>query len=816
MLSLINKNILAAVKSILITLFCFGYLSASAQQQVGLINGFVRDLVTQVPVPNVKVQVIGTNFSALTDSTGFYRIRQLPTKTWSVEAYALGYKIVQKFDIPVTTGNASEINFELEESLKELAQVEVRANFFKPSGAVNSIQSLGINEIAKYPGANFDMSKVVQSLPGVSGSVGFRNDIIIRGGAPNENAYFLDGIEIPSINHFATQGASGGPVGLLNVSFIESVTLHTSAFPAKYDNPLSGVLVFKQRTGNPMKVQSNFRLSASEAAFTTEGPLGKKGGATTFIASVRRSYLKLIFQIIDLPFVPDYWDYEYKITHKPNSRNEFNFLGIGAIDNFTFMKPKNLTLANQAILDQIPLNSQRSNTLGASWRHALDKGYFLLAVSHNSLFNTAKKYQSYAAQNDSNQILRYSSVEAETRMRMDVNYSSGQWQLNYGTVLINTSYTNSTFQRRAGYEANFETALQLWRYGAYLQINRRVLDNKLSLNLGSRIDGNNFTENGNKLLNTFAPRFAATLSITPELNANFSLGRYYKLLPYTVLGYQENNQYVNKRNNYTQSDHIVTGLEWLPSNSIRITLEGFYKKYSSYPVSINDKISLANLGGNFGVLGNERISSDGLGKSYGAEFMLQKRLTSHVYGILAYTYYYSLFTGSDPTKYIPSAWDNRHLVSFTGGYKFSNNWELGVRFRYQGKAPSTPYDIEKSLENYPFTNAPVLDYAKINSERLPTFNAADVRLDKKWNFRHFTLDLFLDIQNLYNSKNPVQPGMTLKRNPDNTIATNTGAPYNPGLYSNPEAPNNRLSAIPAILPQTSGSILPSMGFVIEF
>ena len=803
------------LKSIFTALFCFGFLLASSQQ-VGVINGFIRDLVTQVPLADVKVQVIGTEFSVYTDSTGFYRIRQLPTKTWSIEASALGYKVVQKFDVPVTAGNASEINFELEESTKELAQVEVRANFFKPAGAVNSIQSLGINEIAKYPGANFDMSKVVQSLPGVSGSVGFRNDIIIRGGAPNENVYYLDGIEIPSINHFATQGASGGPVGLLNVSFIESVTLHTSAFPAKYDNPLSGVLVFKQRSGNPMKVQSNFRLSASEAAFTTEGPLGKKGGATTFIASVRRSYLKLIFQIIDLPFVPDYWDYQYKITHKPNSKNEFNFLGIGAIDNFTFMKPKNLTLVNQAILDQIPLNSQRSNTIGGSWRHALEKGYILLAISHNSLFNTARQYQSYVTQNDSNLILRYSSLEAETRMRMDVNYSAGPWKVSYGTAFIYTNYSNSTFQRRPGYDANFATALQLFRYGAFLQINRRVLDNKLSLNLGSRIDGNSFTQNGNKLLNTFAPRFAATYSISPELNANFSLGRYYKLLPYTALGYQENNQYVNNKNNYTQSDHIVTGLEWLPSNSIRITLEGFYKKYSSYPVSIDNQISLANLGGNFGVLGNERVSSNGLGKSYGAEFMLQKRLTTHIYGILAYTYYYSLFTGSDPTKYIPSAWDNRHLVSFTGGYKFNKNWELGVRFRYQGQAPATPFDLTKSLENYPFTNEPVLDYTRINTERLPSFSAADLRLDKKWNYKHFTLDMFMDIQNIYNSKNPVQPGLTLKRNPDNTIATSSGVPYNPGIYSNPQAPNNRLSAIPVILPQSSGSILPSMGFVIEF
>ena len=799
----------------LILILSTGFTQAYAQHG-GAVNGFVRNLITQAPVENVTIRIVGSDLSALTDSTGFYRFKQVPSKTWTIEATSLGFKTSQKFDITVTAGNASEVNFELEESTKELAQVEVKANFFKPLGSVNSIQSLGINEISKYPGANFDMAKVVQSLPGVSGSVGFRNDIIIRGGAPNENVYFLDGIEIPSINHFATQGASGGPVGLLNVSFIESVTLHTSAFPAKYDNPLSGVLVFKQRTGNSQRVQSNFRLSASEAAFTTEGPLGKKGGNTTFIASVRRSYLKLIFQIIDLPFVPDYWDYEYKITHKPNTKNEFNFLGIGAIDNFTFIQPKNLTLEKMAILDQIPLNSQRSNTLGGSWRHALSKGYLSMALSNNRLLNTASKYQSNTVQNESNQILRYNSIEDETRLRMEVNHNSGAWQLSSGGVLIYSNYTNLTFQRRMEYVANYNTALEMFRYGGFLQINRRAFGDKLSLTAGARIDGNSFTENGNKLQNTFAPRLAATLSITPEFNASFSLGRYYKLLPYTVLGYQEDNLYVNKKSEYTQSDHIVSGFEWLPSNSLRITLEGFFKRYSYYPVSINNNISLANLGGDFGVLGNERISSNGRGKTYGAEFMLQKRLTSHIYGILAYTYYYSLFTGSDPQTYIPSAWDNRQLLSFTGGYKFSRNWEFGLRFRYQGTTPATPFDLDKSLENYPFTNQPILDYKQINSDRLTAFNAADLRLDKKWNFKNATLDLFLDIQNVYNSKNPTQPGLTLRRNPDNTIATTTGEPYNPGTFGDPQALNNRQSAIPVVLSNTSGSILPSIGFIIEF
>ena len=785
-------------------------------QNTGAIIGFVKDARTLLPLEGVTVKVIGTDISIQTDRNGFYRIGNIPLKSWNIEATAVGYKPERKFDIIITTGNVPELNFELEPVYKELKSVEVKAQFIKPTGVVNSVQNLGVTEIAKYPGANFDIAKVVQSLPGVSGSVGFRNDIILRGGAPNENTYFLDGIEIPSINHFATQGAAGGPVGLLNVSFIEGVTLHTSAFPAKYDNPLSGVLQFKQKTGNPERFQGNFRLSATEAALTAEGPLGKKNGKTTYIASIRRSYLQFIFQLIDLPFLPDYWDYQYKITHKLDKKNELNLIGIGAIDNFTFKRPENPTLEQLAILEQIPLNTQRTNTTGVSWRHTTNKGYWQLALSNNRLVNTADQYKDNEMPLESERILNYRSTEEETRIRYEWNHNIDGWQISSGVVGIIASYSNSTFQRRPGYEASYNTDLIFLRYGGFFQAGKRILKGRLFLSAGLRADGNTFTTNGNDLSRTLSPRLSASYRLNESLNINTSVGRYYKIAPYTILGYRENGVLVNQSTDYIRSDHYVGGIEWLPTASRRITLEGFYKAYDQYPVSFDNDISLANLGGNFGVLGNEKVTDNGRGETYGFEFMYQERLTKNFYGILAYTFYYSRFSGSNRNILIASAWDNRHLISFTGGYKFPKNWEIGVRFRFQGGAPTTPYNDSLSLENYPFNNSAVLDYSRINSERLAPFNAADLRIDKKWNFRKWTLDLFLDIQNFYNSSNPTQSGWTLKRNPDNSIATKDGQTYNPGTVRNPADVPQRQNAIPAILPNSSGSRLPSVGFVIEF
>jgi hypothetical protein len=804
------------LRKLLATSFYLIAITSLKAQVTGTVAGFVKDARTQEPLIGATILVEGTNLGSSVDASGYYKITNIPTQTHTLKASLIGYKTLQKFDVQVTSGNTLTLNFDLEEAATTLEDVSIQANFIKPIEAVNSIQSLGSTEIAKYPGGNFDIAKVVQSLPGVSGSVGFRNDIIIRGGAPNENVYYLDGVEIPTINHFATQGAAGGPVGMLNVAFIDNVTLQTSGFSTRYDNPLSGVLQFRQRTGNPDKRQANIRTSASEVALTLEGPLVKGNPKTTFLVSARRSYLQFIFQLINLPFLPDYWDYQYKITHKPDNKNEINLIGLGSIDNFRFNKPENATLEQLAILDGIPLNTQWTSTVGVSWKHLIPNGFWQLVLSGNILNNNADKFENNETGDESRRILRFRSVENEHKLRYEYNKFIDKWAFNFGGSLIRSAYQNETFQRRPAFTANYEARFNFFKFGVFGQVSRTFLEDRLTFTAGFRADANTFTNEGMKLLQTFSPRVSAVYALSPALNFNLSVGRYFKIPPYTILGFQVNNDFVNREAKYITSDHYVSGFEFIPAKATRITLEGFYKRYQNYPVSDALGISLANLGGNFGVLGNENTTSNGLGRTYGFEFTFQQKLSKSFYGILAYTFYYSQFTGTDQTRFISSAWDNRHLVSFTGGYKFSRNWEVGLRFRYQGQAPATPFDNFLSLENYPFTNEAVLDYTRINTIRLRAFNAADIRIDKKWNFKKWSLDVFLDIQNFYNSQNPTQNAWTLKRNPDESITTRSGQVYNPGVFGNLAIPNNRQDAAFVELPNNSGSRLPSVGVVVEF
>ncbi|MFY0689500.1 MAG: TonB-dependent receptor [Cyclobacteriaceae bacterium] len=782
------------IPHIIISLFLTHFATS---QSLGSLRGNITD-ITGEPLIGVTVKLADTNMGAITDFDGNYLIQNIPTKNYTVEVSYVGFKPITRFNVVVKSGGNPDINFELEEDISELSEVVVIANpFEKLEETPLSIQKLNREEIATYPGGNNDIAKVVQSLPGVSGSVGgFRNDIIIRGGAPNENVYYLDGIEIPNINHFSTQGSAGGPVGLLNVSFFEGVTLSTSSFGAKYDNVLSGVLQFDQRNGNNRELRSNFRLSSSEAAATIEGPLFKKDketSNTTFIASVRRSYLQLLFQAIDLPFLPDYWDYQYKISHKINDYNDLIFTGVGSIDDFAINVPDEYDVNQQSILDQIPIIKQWTTTSGLSWRMRFkDKsGFMRTSLSTNILSNNLNQYSDNV--NQTGLYLGNISQEQETKLRYEMTKFLPVWTWTAGGSTQYVDYRNETTD--IVNEFNFSSDLGFVRYGVFAQGSARYLQDRLSVSIGLRTDGNTYTEKGNNLLNQLSPRGSISYQIDEKgkLRWNASVGRYYKIPPYTVLGFQNNQGIMlNKSSKYIQSDHLVSGFEYLFNESFRVTLEGFYKKYADYPVSSIEGVSLANLGGDFSVLGNEPVTSVGLGRTYGMEILLQKKLTKNFYGILAYTLYKSEYTGLS-NDYLPSTWDNRNLLTFTGGYQFGNNWEVSARTRYLGATPYAPVDEDATLANYP---AIIKDYSQLGTVSLNPFNQTDIRIDKKWNYQKLTLDIYFEVQNVFAQVTPAEPAYGLSRD-------EFGVPVNP-------------SNLTRIQDTSSGTVLPSIGIVIDF
>jgi hypothetical protein len=583
--------------------------------QNGVIKGKVFNPISNEAVPFANVVIQGTTLGTSTDIDGKYEISGLEPKLYNLEVTSLGFEKAVVYEIQVFNNKPVFVDIEMLENSQLLEAVEITASpFVKKEEAPVSMRTIGVSEIERNPGGNRDISRAIQSLPGVASSPGFRNDIIIRGGGPNENRFFLDGIEVPNINHFATQGASGGPVGLINVNFIKEVEFYSSAFPANRGNALSSVFEFTQKDGNPEGVKANFTVGSSDYGLTLDGPIGDK---TTYVFSVRRSYLQFLFRVLALPFLPIYNDAQFKVKTKLNDKNEITFVGLGAFDNFELNEGANEGVddeetleRNRYILGNIASNDQWNYTLGVNYKHFADKSFQQIVVSRNHLNNVAVKYQDNDDSDPANLILDYSSQEIENKVRLEHTWRDNGWKWNVGVGYQNATFTNNTYNRivtASGeeIEIDFNSELNLNRYSVFSQLSKSLLKNRLTLSGGIRTDFSDFNSEMLNPLEQLSPRIAASLSLAPKWSLNTSIGRYFQIPPYTILGYRDaSGKLVNKDLgiDYIRSDHFVAGVEYLPTKNSKITVEGFYKVYADYPFLLRDSVSLANLGSDFGVI----------------------------------------------------------------------------------------------------------------------------------------------------------------------------------------------------------------------
>ena len=791
---------------------------AALAQQTGGLMGEVLDKNTQKPIQGAFVQINNTKFATLTDSLGRYTIKSIPTGQYQITIKSIGSLPYTLYNVIVSSGNITSNSIELIPQDYTLKQVIVGNNKKTVRAATLetplSVQKLTAEEIKSNPGGNFDISKVVQTLPGVTGSAstgaGFRNDIIVRGGAPNENVFYLDGIEIPVINHFTTQGSAGGPQGILNVSFIDEVKMSSSAFDAKYDNALSSVFEFKQKRGNNEKVQGNVRLGATEIASTLEGPLNRSG-KTTYLLSARRSYLQFLFKALDLPIRPNYWDFQYKITHSINPKTTLTLIGIGAIDEFSFAAPKKATPEKLYALNFGPSINQWSYTVGASLKKLIDKGFWNLSISRNQLHNVNEKFQNNLGPDKGEKTLDYTSNESGNNLRWDLTKSFVGFKWTTGFNLQNIDYNNTTNQLiqytpTSNIFFHYASNLSYNKYGTFFQLGKKAFNNRLGISAGIRSDANSFTKDGKDWMKRLSPRLSLSYVLTNELSINGSIGKYYKLAPNTALGFKDNNGVmVNQNANYTASTHYVTGIEYIPSDANRFTAEVFYKKYENVPLSITKGVSLSNLGADFNILGNEPIATIGLGRSYGFELFAQQKLTDRFFGIISYSYFKSEYANTKGV-YIPSAWQNTNLISMTAGYKFNKNWELGMKFRYQGGTPTTPYDMNLSKINFATLGTGILDYSKLNSLQNKAYHSSDIRIDKKYYYKKTTFDVFLDITNFYGAKSVAPLFYVFSANPDGSFKTTDAKPLQ----------KDGSNAIPILFDNNQVFVTPTFGFIWEF
>jgi hypothetical protein len=782
--------------------------SIVASAQSGSIKGRVFNVKNNDPLPFTNIIISGSTIGSVSDLDGNFVFSGLKPGYVKLEASAIGFDRILTEEILITNAKTASLDIPMKEVAVEITGVEITASVFKRvEESPVSLKSLGIAQIEKSPGANRDISKVIQSLPGVASSVSFRNDIIVRGGGPSENKFLLDGIEIPNLNHFATQGASGGPAGIINTDFLRDVDFYSGAFPASRGNTLSSVIDMKLIDGNPDRMVYRATLGASETAFSLNGPVSNN---TNLLFSVRRSYLQFLFSAIGLPFLPTFTDYTLKVKTKFNVHNELTIISIGALDKSVLNTGiKNPTEEQQYILNYLPVNDQWNYAIGANYRHYRDNSYSTLVISRNMLFYGAYKYLNNNENDPNGKVLDYSSYETENKIRYEEVARKNGYKITYGAGMEFAKYSNRTIQQvfiPAGpdtiTEINYSSDLDFFKWNLFGQLSKGYINEKLMLSLGVRADANSYSTQMSNLLDQFSPRFSASYALTSKLMANFNVGRCFQLPAYTTMGYRlPDGELLNKTNGlrYIQADHLVAGFDYRRNEKSKITLEGFYKWYNYYPFSLRDSVSLASKGADFGVTGAEGVIPVSKGKAWGAELYYREKLGRLFDVTVSYTWVRSSFEDKHG-DFIPSAWDNRSILNLTALATLRKNWDIGVRWRFVGGAPYTPYDLERSslIEAWDATGQGYLDYNKYNTSRVNVFHQLDLRVDKQYFFNKWSLNVYLDIQNLYNFK-AQQPDVLVQVRDEN------GQP----VLKDPL--NYQLK----YLPSESGTVLPTVGIIVE-
>ncbi len=793
----VKKKFLAAM--MLGALYMAVVISASAQTAV--IRGTIKETLSGNPVELATVQIAGTGTGTQTDSAGNFTITGLNPGIYNINISCLGYKSKGVAEIEITNSKPGILMIELEPETSQIKAVEITSSpFTHKDESPTSVRTIGVNEIQRTPGANRDISRVIQSLPGVGFSAAFRNDLIIRGGSPAENKFYIDDIEIPNINHFSTQGGSGGPVGLINVDFMREVNFYSSAFPADRGNMLSSAMDIRLRDGRDDRWGGAVTLGITDAALSMESPLNKKKNITV-LASVRSSYYNWFFKLIQVPIFPNYNDAQVKIKWKIDKSNELEFVSLTACDIFKLNLAANSTALEKYDLLVTPINNQWSYTNGFKFTHLFADSYLQLVVSSNELVNQIFKYP------DNNTSLpksiNYYSIESESKARLEYIARKNGWKYYAGGNFEMAYYYNSSAFTGPYFNYNYVTKLLIPKYGAFASVSRSVANNRLLLSLGLRFDGNTYNKSMANPLLQASPRFSMAYDITPVVHWNFNTGYYHELPAYTVMGYRDSiDQLVNQnRITYMRCVHLVTGFDYNTTINSRVSVEGFFKQYFNTPYLLDDSVALANLGGTFGVVGNDPANSTSKGRAYGAEFLDQQKLYKGWYSIVAYTLFWSQFQNGG-NQYVSSSWDTRHIISLTLGKKFKYNWEVGLRYRVQGGRPYTPYNIAYSslVSVYNANPQGVLDYSQVNSLRLPWFHQLDIRVTKKWYLTRWSIELYLDIQNVYYNKEQDTPALL----------------YLTDANGNPLFSANHLSYQTKLVPAYDGVLQPQLGLIFTY
>ncbi|MCB2204802.1 TonB-dependent receptor [bacterium] len=717
--------------------------SVHAQESAhGSIHGSVVDTRSGQPLAGANVYLPDAQRGAASDADGKFRIEDIPAGSYRVRVSAIGYETLMQTDVIVRPSRGTELVLRLREAVFETGEVEITADYFRQSeeSSVSAAQFSG-EEIRRAPGSAGDVSRIMMVLPSVAKVNDQSNSLIVRGGSPLENAFFVDGIEVPNINHFPAQGASGGPLGMLPVDMIREVNFIAGGFPVRWGDRLSSVMDISFREGSRDALEAQADLNFVGFGGLVEGPLGADG---SWLLSVRRSYLDLIVSAIDIgtSVAPWYGDASFKLAYDISPKHRVSLLALWSDDH----NDPDAETAAENDMQYFGRQDIYNATSGITWRALWGKDTW----SESSVSWTGMRFREHFLKTGSEALLldnrsdeHWISLRTRTQHRFSREFSieagadakllRNSYDNTYGGVPDVLGGSQSVIRARGDADGSLS--------GIYATLQLTPIE-RLDVSLGLRAQHNSINES-----TTLEPRASAVLQLTQRWTLSASGGLYTQSLPLLLLS--QNPAHRNLPD--PRALHGVLGTSYLLTASTRVSLEGYLKKYDRFPVDpaapglfVVDEMSYRY--GFFSA--HEHLVPEGKAFSRGLELTVQKKLAEDFYGMASAGWSTARYTGLDGIER-DRAYDNRLLFSIEGGYKPSAEWECSLRWIYAGGVPYTPIDLEASIA----ARQEVLDPTRINALRHPDYHSMNIRIDRRFNFSRSSLTAYISIWNLYDRRN---------------------------------------------------------------
>jgi hypothetical protein len=754
---------------IIIAYFLLSITVAYSQTITQTISGTVIDKESKAAIAFVNIILLNSNpqLGTTTDSTGHFILDNVPIGRQSLQVSFQGYKTTTVSDIQIGAAKQIVLQIELEEQVKSIGAVVIRAGNVKDKTVNDMIaisgRTFSTAEANRFAGSQNDPARMARNYAGVSGASDQRNDIIVRGNSPQGLLWRIEGIPVPNPNHFAGQGSTGGPISIINYKLLSNSDFITGAFPAEYGNALSGVFDIKMRNGNNKKMERTIQVGALGLEAMVEGPLAKNNNSSYLIA-YRYSTLNLLAKAnINFGFasIPTYQDLSFKFNIVTKKFGTFKLFGLGGKSSTDFLNskrhPNQFSPANEG--ENVHFGSKTA-IVGLSNTYFINKKTFIKSTLAFSTEGNASLRDTISTTETEKQIggfgykqtkyIANSFINSKINSKQVIQAGIVAEYINYNTkdsLLLYNAINGNSFW---GFNNNFSGTTNLLQ--AYVQWKYKITD-KFIANAGLH---NQYLTLNKK--NALEPRLAFNYQLNNNITISLGYGLHNQVQPYAMYFYTDKyaaqNIETNRNLGFTKSNQFVLAYDWSIKKDVRLKVESYYQAISNAPVeSHSSSYSVLNYGATFYNTYRDSLINKGTGTNYGIELTLEKFFSKNYYFLFTTSFFDSKYKGSDGIQR-NTAFNGNYVINGLAGYelKLKNNFQILIdaKLTYAGGLRYTPIDFVSSAQNKEATYKEQEAYTLQNEN----YFKPDIKLTIRKNFkRKVALEWALDLQNVSNHKN---------------------------------------------------------------